>query len=223
VSRKPIPPAASPAQRSFIKRLLRVMPRRALLHKYPFVGRFAHRLRRHACLWSFRRDDVRRAYYVGSVLAFLPLLGIQMPIAIAAAVVLRSNVMVTGGLQFLTNPVTAAPIYYATHRLGQAVLDRFNGPPARIAPEDEIVAIGGAVATTFIDPLIDNESPRRGKLSLRVREALQAMTIGGILVGLMVGGILDAVDFFARKRKPPLRPPPPTPRHGKQPQPLSAS
>jgi hypothetical protein len=197
------------------------MPRRALLHKYPVIGRFAHRLRRHTCLWSFRREDVRRAYYAGSVLAFLPLLGIQMPIAVAAAVVLRSNVMVMGGLQFLTNPVTAAPVYYVTHRLGELALDRINGHTPPSPPNEEIGALGGVVAESLIDPLIDDDTEPK-HLTVRVREALRAMTLGGILVGLVAGGLLDLADTLIRRRRSPGPPPPLPPGPRRKLEPLSS-
>jgi uncharacterized protein (DUF2062 family) len=179
-----------------MKRLLRFMPRRAVLHKYPVIGRFAHQLRRFDPLWSFRRRHLRRAYYLGSIISFLPLLGFQLPIAAAAAVLFRSNVMVMGGLQFLTNPLTAAPIYFATHRLGELVLRRFRAPAPTATAEHELVKLGGLVADTLTD-----DNPQPVTLTTRLRLALQSMVVGGLLAGLAFGGLLDLIDSLIRKEK----------------------
>jgi uncharacterized protein (DUF2062 family) len=104
------------------KQLLRWLPRRARLHKYPLIGRFADYARSRSYLWSFRTEHVRGGFYLGSILSLLPTLGVQLPIALLLAVFLRLNFMVVGGLQFLTNPFTAAPIYYSTYQLGHAII-----------------------------------------------------------------------------------------------------
>ena len=39
-------------------------------------------------------------------------------IALGAAIVLRANLAVTCALLFITNPLTAGPIYYAAYRIG---------------------------------------------------------------------------------------------------------
>lgn len=104
------------------KQLLRWLPRRARLHKYPLIGRFAAYARTRSYLWSFRTEHVRGGFYLGSVLALLPTLGVQIPIALLLTVLLRLNFMVVGGLQFITNPFTAAPLYYGTYQLGHAII-----------------------------------------------------------------------------------------------------
>jgi uncharacterized protein (DUF2062 family) len=178
-----------------------MLPRRAVLHKYPLIGRFAPFLRRRAYLWSFRRRDSRRAYYIGSVLAFLPLFGIQLPLAAVAALAFRTNFMVTGGLQFITNPITAAPVYYATHRVGGLVLARFRGEPTPepVARDEELVELGGYVTETLIHPLAgDTVEPTR--LTTRVRTALMAMIVGGVLVGVAAGALLDYLDGATRRQ-----------------------
>lgn len=104
------------------KQLLRWLPRRARLHKYPLIGRFADYARTRSYLWSFRTEHVRGGFYLGSTLALLPTLGVQLPIALLLAVFLRLNFMVVGGLQFITNPFSAVPIYYGTYQLGHALI-----------------------------------------------------------------------------------------------------
>ena len=105
-----------------VKQVLRFMPRRAMLHKYPLVGRFADAARQRAYLWSLKPESMRPALYAGSILSLLPVMGVQLPLALLLSLLLRANFMVLGGLQFITNPFTAAPIYYATHQLGAVVI-----------------------------------------------------------------------------------------------------
>ena len=116
-------PGEHHARIRFTKRLLRFVPRRALFHKYPIVGRFAAEARKRAFLWSFKSAYVRPALYVGSILALQPVMGVQIPVAFLCAVLLRLNFMVLGGLQFISNPFTAAPLYYGTYQLGLTVIN----------------------------------------------------------------------------------------------------
>jgi uncharacterized protein (DUF2062 family) len=182
-----------------LKRVLRYLPRRATLHKYPVIGRFAAHLRPRDYLWSFRRQHLRRAYYAGSIIALLPLFGIQLPLALVAALLLRSNFVVLGGLQLITNPLTAAPIYYATHQLGSAVTDRFwtAAPAERVSEESELTTLGGYVVESIAEPLTSG-SPRV-KWTVRARNAVAAMGIGGGIAGLCIGALLDLADVLARR------------------------
>lgn len=184
-----------------LKRLLRFMPRRAVLHKYPVIGRFAEHLRPRAYLWSFRREHLRRAFYAGAILSLLPLLGIQLPLAAAAAVLLRCNFMVLAALQFITNPLTAGPIYYATHQVGAAAISRFQDTPAPpVADERESAELGTFVAESLGEPLA--EQPRPLRWSTRARNAIGAMIVGGVLVGAVLGLLLDGGDALLRKLLP---------------------
>lgn len=191
----------SKARPRLLKWVLRYLPRRAVLHRYPLIGRYAASLRPRAYLWSIRRPDVRRAYYAGAVLAFLPLIGIQLPLALFAAILLRCNFMVLGGLQLLTNPLTAGPIYYLTHEIGAAVMGQFassvNVPP--VTDEAELVELGGLVVESMGEPL--TAAPETAKWTTRARAALGALAIGGLIVGVGAGVLLDALDWISRPRR----------------------
>ncbi|PJF37773.1 MAG: DUF2062 domain-containing protein, partial [Phototrophicales bacterium] len=102
------------------------MPRRATLHNYPFIKFFAESARKRAYLWSFRVSEVIPAIYAGSIISFLPLYGIQIPLAFACALLFRANLMILVGLQFITNPVTIVPIYSLEYFLGDMVLKAFS-------------------------------------------------------------------------------------------------
>jgi uncharacterized protein (DUF2062 family) len=174
-----------------LKLLLRFVPRRAALHRYPLVGRFAHLVRVRAYLWSFKSSHLRPAFYAGAVLAFWPVMGIQLPLAFAAALLLRANVMVMGALQFITNPFTAAPLYFGTYHLGRRVLallgaggtEPASPPGTRNGDPADLVAVDLAPGGLLTEDLTWTSS---------LGSTVTALFVGGTLCGLIVGGILDA-------------------------------
>ena len=184
------------------KFFLRFMPRRARFHTYPVIGRFAAFARKRSYLWSFRSSDVRPAIYVGSVLAFLPILGIQMLLAFALAVLLRRNVMVLVGLQFLTNPFTLVPSFYLTYQVGSTVI-HYSGFGRSIEPAEPDAPLSPAVILDHPDfkeiPALRPASPpppiepdgRIHRWTSGVGTQINAFIIGGLLVGLFVGAIID--------------------------------
>lgn len=101
-----------------LRRWMRPLPRRSNLERYPVIRWFAAVARRRPYLWSFGSRPLRRAIYAGAVIAFLPVYGLQLLLAFWAAVLLRANLAVTCGLQLVTNPLTAGPLYYTTYRVG---------------------------------------------------------------------------------------------------------
>lgn len=105
-----------------LKRWLKPLPRRANLSRYPVIRHFAAAARKNPYLWSFQGASVRRAIYAGSVIAFLPIYGLQLLFGLGAAILLRANLAVTCAFQLITNPLTAGPIYYATYRIGLWVI-----------------------------------------------------------------------------------------------------
>jgi len=104
------------------KRILRWMPRRTNIHRYPGLRRFAKTARRNLDLWSFRVAHVIPALYAGCILAFWPLYGIQIPLSVLFALFLRANLPILFSLQFITNPVTIIPVYYVTYQIGRLFL-----------------------------------------------------------------------------------------------------
>lgn len=178
------------------KFFLRFMPRRARFHTYPVIGRFADFARKRSYLWSFRSPDVRPAIYVGSVLAFLPVLGLQMLLAFALAVLLRRNVMVLVGLQFLTNPFTVVPSFYLTHQVGSAVIHHsgfgHSPPPAEeLAPAETSGAPDAPVIRTPAPPPSPEETGRLHRWTSGVGTQINAFIIGGVIVGLVIAALID--------------------------------
>ena len=114
--------AAWRRRRRRLRWLLGKLPLRSNVHRYPGVRWFARGAREHAFLWSFRPAHLVPALYFGSVLMLMPTYGLQVPIALGAALLLRANLTAAVGLTLLNNPLTAGPLYLATDRIGLAVL-----------------------------------------------------------------------------------------------------
>lgn len=105
-----------------VKRWLRPLPRRATIHRYPILGRFADTARKRIYLWSFREENVVPAIYAGCILTLLPLYGIQLPLAFILALWLRANLPVVAGLQMVSNPITVLPLWFAGYNVGRNVI-----------------------------------------------------------------------------------------------------
>jgi len=106
-----------------LRRFLRPLPRRANVGRYPIIKWFANAARSRPYLWSFRRSHVIPALYLGSVLAMLPLYGVQLGLAFIAALLVRGNLTVMAAIQFVSNPLTVGPIYYANYVVGAWLID----------------------------------------------------------------------------------------------------
>lgn len=72
-------------------------------------------------LWHMNRGAMVRAVYVGVICAFFPLPG-QMALAIAGALLVRANVPMSIALTWITNPLTAIPVFWAAYYLGATLL-----------------------------------------------------------------------------------------------------
>jgi uncharacterized protein (DUF2062 family) len=196
-------------RRRWVRRLLRFAPRRAVFHKYPLIGRFAPAARRRAYLWSFKSRHMRPAFYAGSILSLLPVMGVQLPLALGLALILRANFMVLGGLQLVTNPFTAAPIYYATHQLGSHFLSLsgLHGPieittPLRVISSSETRPAEGTSELSRAPA-----SPaRKERWTKRVGAAINGLVVGGALAGTFLGFALDLLwQRITRHRPPPKK------------------
>lgn len=171
------------------------MPRKAVFHRYPLVGRWAAFARKEAYLWSFRRGPIRRAFYAGSVLSLLPLMGVQLAVGLVVSIVVRCNFMVLGALQFITNPFTAFPVYGATFVIGRRLL-RLAGYPMRGA---RLPDGWGDMNLYQIVAEMD--------MGTAIGQGVVCLVIGGIASGLALGLILD-VAYYLGLRAAALPPPP---------------
>ncbi|MBI2514232.1 MAG: DUF2062 domain-containing protein [Opitutae bacterium] len=208
-----------------VKQMLKFMPRRAVMHKYPLIGRFAALARKRAYLWSLKPQHMRPALYAGSILSLLPVMGVQLPLALLLSLLLRANFMVLGGLQFITNPFTAAPIYYATHQLGAYVIRHAGvGESLPSADPNEVVL----PLNEPVDPALVEASPAPAKSAAprpaitpsrarRIGTAINALILGGVISGAALGLVLDI--FYRNYWQRHVHAPPRRPRHQRGPEP----
>ncbi|WP_328515948.1 DUF2062 domain-containing protein [Marinobacterium weihaiense] len=77
-------------------------------------------------LWHLTRKSVARAFMVGILCAFMPIPG-QMIVAAVLAILASSNLPISVGLVWITNPFTIPPIFYACYRLGSWMLGVESG------------------------------------------------------------------------------------------------
>ena len=139
------------------KQLLRPLPRKATLHRWPILRWFADIARKHPYLWSFRKREVSLALYPGFVIAFLPIVGIQFILAFASAWVLRANLPVMMGTQLVTNLATMWAIYPALALLGDRVIKtlRLEVMDSQIGQTAFSMVTGGIIAGLAFAFLLD--------------------------------------------------------------------
>lgn len=156
-----------------LRRLLRTLPRRANLTRYPVLKWFAASARKSWFLWSFKPGPLRRAIYFGAVLALLPLLGVQVPLSLLLCLLVRANLPVCAGLQFITNPLTAVPLYGVTYLVGHWILYQLSGSPG---------TYDRAAALALV---------QSGELWSAAGDVLGSLVLGGVVVGLAMGLVVD--------------------------------
>ncbi|MFP4157586.1 MAG: DUF2062 domain-containing protein [Opitutales bacterium] len=105
-----------------VKRWLRPLPRRSNIHRYPIIKFFAETAKKRLYIWSFREEYAVPAIYAGCILTLMPLYGLQLIIGFLIALFLRANLPILIGLQIVSNPITAIPIWVADYRVGRIVL-----------------------------------------------------------------------------------------------------
>ena len=159
-----------------IRRLLRPLPRRSTIARYPVLKWFAATASKSWFLWSFKRGPLLRAIYFGSVLSLLPLFGIQLPLSIVACLLLRANLPVCAALQFITNPFTLVPVYGFTYWVGDWLLDAVRGEAAAPGVDQTAAALTAVEQGTVLSAA--------GDVGL-------ALVVGGVVVGLAVGVLVD--------------------------------
>jgi uncharacterized protein (DUF2062 family) len=164
-----------------VKKILRHMPRRASLHKYPILNKFAGVARKRAYLWSFRVSEVVPAFYIGWIVTFMPIPSvIQIVIAFFAAIVCRANVMILMCLQLLSNALTFVFLWAITHRVGSFIVDLLGTDNLRVVPAGE----HGAIA----------------HYGERMVRGFATIMLGAVVLGSMVGAICsETYKYFAGK------------------------
>ncbi|MFQ3271601.1 MAG: hypothetical protein ACI9A1_001927, partial [Lentimonas sp.] len=150
--------------------------------------RFSEAARKRIYLWSFRVENASPALYAGFIVALMPLYGIQIPIALCLALLLRANLPILIGLQLLSNPITILPFWYAAYQVGSSVLTILSVETAPLHRSDV-----RAILQNFTN----------GEWSCNIEPLLATFTImclGGIVMGIFFGLISSVSYRLAAKR-----------------------
>lgn len=101
--------------------LKRLFPNPQTIQQHPSL-QFLGPLLNEPNLWHLNRRSVSRAFLVGVFFAFMPM-PFQMVAAAIAGVFIHSNLPISIGLVWISNPITIPPIFYFTYKVGTVLLD----------------------------------------------------------------------------------------------------
>lgn len=124
---------------------------------------------------------------LATLVAFLPLIGVQTVIAVALAAMFRANKVVCIPVVWITNPITLLPIYGACFALGKLLL------PASAGAAEQAVSLEGLSSSGGISQFFTLAF--WGDLFGRLANLSAELWVGCVLVGI-VGGI---IAYFASR------------------------
>jgi uncharacterized protein len=162
------------------KKWMRWLPRRSNIHRYPVLKWFADTARARSYLWSFRVGSVIPAFYGGSILAFQPLYGLQAVLAVLIAILLRANLPILFGLQFITNPMTIIPVYFSAYHIGRFTLMLVDVTVPHLSRNELRALLHGAH---------DNYSDY-------ILTVLAVTSFGSLMLGVFVATVASAIYKF---------------------------
>lgn len=159
----------------WFKKIFRYAPRKATIHRYPGLRFFANSARKRSYLWSFRVGEVVPALYAGWILTLMPVMGIQILLALALALLLRANLMVLVGLQMLSNPLTIGIIWPFNYKVGRMLMSIFEKSNNASQVDETLVQATGS-----------SELTSKGIAALH---GFAAICIGALVMGYILGFI----------------------------------
>ncbi len=106
-----------------LKKFLRPLPRRSNVHRYPVLKWFADTAYQKSFLWSFKGGPVQSALFWGIWISMLPIVGVQMIVVFFVSLIVRANLPLIVALQWISNPFTMGPIYFADFKIGMSILN----------------------------------------------------------------------------------------------------
>ena len=172
-----------------VKAILRYLPRRASLHRYPVIKWFHKSALKRPYLWSFKSEYVANALFWGCITAFLPIVGVQIMFAAVVAMFVRANLPVIVALQWISNPGTLLPIYFAGYKIGDTLFQLIGARPES-TPSDEAMSKQIELASSSLSSLMEfmSDAPLQNMLYLS-----GATFLGGAVMGIAIGTIASAL------------------------------
>ena len=135
-------------------------------------------------LWLPTHTSLARAWLVGFPITVTPFLPAQSVFACIAALLVRGNLLLCIGLQFLSTPLTAPVHLPACYFVGELVRGRSPSNAWRGVTEDTRHLLNG--------------------------DAVTSLYLGGVVIGLL-GGVIGYAILYPRGKTPPGRTRPPFP------------
>lgn len=135
-------------------------------------------------LWKVNKRSVVGGLALGLFVAFMPTIGIQMVLAAFGAICFKVNLPIALAACWVTNPLTALPIYLAEWRLGRYLLDDFT-------PLKEIVELYNIEGKT-VGVIMQGLYLWTGSIMFSLGSALGA--------NIIVGGLWELVRKMRKKR-----------------------
>ena len=120
---------------------------------------------------------------IGMFIALTPTMGVQMALTVLVATLLRANKVSGVPLAWITNPLTAVPVYSFNYLVGRALV---GGPGLK--------EIEGAMAAAM-DPSLGWGGLARAWWDLMLRGAAP-LWVGCVLVGLVAGVLAYAAMYY---------------------------
>jgi uncharacterized protein (DUF2062 family) len=162
-----------------LRKILKYLPRRASMHRYPILNHFADAAKKRSYLWSFRVNEVVPALYIGWILTFTPIPTIcQVIVALVMAIFCRANVMVFMGLQLLSNAFTFLFLWTITYKTGSIVVYIFGTDVANVLQK----SLGG-----------DKFAWTVGNCSRVLIHWIATMLVGALALGSILGFISSTI------------------------------
>lgn len=109
------------------KIIKKYMPDHDLIRKNAHLNKMFGSLLHDPNLLHLNRRSVSSAFFVGLLMAFVPV-PFQMVLAAAAAIIVRCNLPIAVGLVWVSNPFTMPPLFYFCYLVGAAVLGGEHPP-----------------------------------------------------------------------------------------------
>ncbi len=123
-------------------------------------------------------DQVARGMAIGVFVAFTPLMGLQMLIALCLATITYSNRPAAAAMVWITNPLTAIPLYLMTYRIGRY-----------FTPNYRLVDLKKRLTAVVMDEEGEwlNLAHQLREVASLGTEILVPLTVGGAIVGVGLG------------------------------------
>jgi len=133
----------------------------------------------HPKLWQWSRRGVAMGVALGVFFGLLIPIA-QIPLSVAAAIVMRANIPTAVASTLVSNPVTFGPIYYGAYRLGVRITGSKERPKTLDLANPQHLVVDEDIG--FLQRIINLGKP-----------LLVGLSITAVLMGLLTYGIISLI------------------------------